>query len=171
MISILRGNLRSVSIFRIFSQILMIWSNLKGSSICCNLNIVFLASDETNILTQSHRIWEWLRAGGGGFANPSAPSRLSYHRSPGIMCSSIFNISMDRDCTASLSKLCQCLTILTMKCFLVFTWNFLICNVLFLVCTHCFLSFRWVVYTPQIFMHIDEIPWAFCAPGSLCLCF
>lgn len=89
------------------------WSNLKVNSICYNLNIVSLASDETNIFTQNHRIWAWLRCDGGGFLNLLSPGRLSYHTSPRTMCSSIFNISMDRDCTASLSNLYQCLTILT----------------------------------------------------------
>lgn len=99
--------------FSVFFPDSYLWSNLKGNCnlnndqerICCNLNIVSLASDETNIFTQNHRIWAWMKCDRVGFVNPPAQSRLSSHRSPRIMCRQICNISMDRDCTASLSSL------------------------------------------------------------------
>lgn len=133
-----------------------LWSNLKGNCnlnnvqerICCSLNIVSLASDETNIFTQNHRIWAWMKCDRVGFVNPPAQSRLSSHRSPRIMCSQICNISMDRDCTASLSSLLPVFDHPYNKVFFCVHMEFpdFFCFVLFVsVCTH---YYHWTIYPP-----------------------
>lgn len=141
--------------FSVFFPDSYLWSNLKGNCnlnndqerICCNLNIVSLASDETNIFTQNHRIWAWMKCDRVGFVNPPAQSRLSSHRSPRIMCSQILISPWIETAQHLWAACCQCLTILTIKWFFVFTWNFLIFFfvLFFSVCTH---YYHWTIYPP-----------------------
>lgn len=160
-----------------------LWSNLKGNCnlnndqerICCNLNIVSLASDETNIFTQNHRIWAWMKCDRVGFVNPPAQSRLSSHRSPRIMCSQILISPWIETAQHLWAACCQCLTILTIKWFFVFTWNFLI---FFLFCFSQFVPITITeLYIPPLDMYAhwwDLLHLLFSGlntPTSLCLCF
>lgn len=72
---------------------------------------------------QFHRSTEWLRleeTSGGRLVQPSAKAGT-----PSAMFRCFLKISKDRDCTASLGNMCQCLVIPTVKkCFLLFRGNF-----------------------------------------------
>lgn len=115
-------------------------------SFWCSNNIVFgmlkcaITFDVLRHLQDIHRSWSSMWNGWGwrvlsplqlGLTwRPPHPTSPSQSRLPRATASQVSSISTDCDFTASLSNLCQCLTILTRKkCFLVFRICFNLCPV------------------------------------------